>query len=105
MHVERSRKCLLLVLAVLGGVRDPKSPIVGDYFKTPCHRIGAQHGRVRIPKIAEAEPAQRTHMGDLRGRALPHPRRGVLSKVQTSKHYWGGVFRLLGLDLDAQLKS
>jgi hypothetical protein len=44
-------------------------------------------------------------MGDLRGRALPRGRRGVLSKVQTSKNYGRGAFLLLGLDLDAQLKS
>ena len=77
------------LLEVLGGAKDTNIPIVGDYSKTPCHRIGAQHGRVRITKIAE--PGQRAHMGDLRGRALPRGRRGVLSKVHTRKNYGRGV--------------
>ena len=59
-------------------------------MRVPCHRIDAQHGRVRITKIAE--PGQRAHLGDLRGRALPRGRRGVSSiPVKTM----GGV----GLDL------
>ena len=52
---------------------------------------------MRITKIAE--PGQRAHMGDLRGRALPRGMRGVLSKVHTRKNYGRGVFLLLGMDL------